>query len=343
MLFIPLPFVVAILLLVLFAVVAKGSDQASVKEAPRNLPFLALILMSAFQSFLGGLRWGYGIGEIIYVAPIGAAIVPPLAYLGACKLTRKPSASSWRRLGLHALPAVVITLLVIVWRGAIDVALPLIFIGYAVAILLLMRSGTDSLRTTSFESAPRVFRALVFTAFALLLSAALDVFVALDFAWTEGRHAVLMIVAGNLGALIILSIAGAVASRGRSFPEVAEPPSQPDTAEDKDTMTAIRALLEAKRVYRDPDLNLDRLARKAGIPARQISTAINRTTGKNVSQYVNEFRVAEACGLLEETKRPVTDIMFEVGFQTKSNFNREFRRVTEMTPLEWRERKENPA
>jgi AraC-like DNA-binding protein len=31
--------------------------------------------------------------------------------------------------------------------------------------------------------------------------------------------------------------------------------------------------------------------------------------------------------------------MFEVGFQTKSNFNREFRRVTDMTPLAWRERK----
>ena len=343
MLFIPLPFVVTILLLVLFAVVAKGSDQASLKEAPRNVPFLALILMGAFQSFLSGMRWGYGIGEIIYVAPIGAAIVPPLAYLGVCKLTRKTAASSSRQLGLHSLPAVLITLLVIVWRGAIDMVLPLIFIGYAVAILLLMRSGTDSLRTTSFESVPRVFRAVVFTAFALLLSAALDIFVALDFAWTEGRHVIPMISVGNLAALIILSIAGAVASRGRSFPEITEPPPQFDMAEDKATMTAIQSLLETKRVYRDPDLNLDRLARKAGIPARQISTAINRTTGKNVSQYVNEFRVAEACGRLEETKKPVTEIMFEVGFQTKSNFNREFRRVTDMTPLEWRESKENPA
>jgi AraC-like DNA-binding protein len=343
MLFIPLPFVIAILLLVLFAVVAKGSDQASLKEAPRNGPFLALILMSAFQSFLGGLRWGYGVTEIINIAPIGAAIVPPLAYLGVCKLTRKTVALSSRRLLFHALPAVVMALLVVVWRSAIDVVLPLIFIGYAVAILLLMRSGTDSLRTTSFESAPRVFRALVFTALALLLSAALDIFVALDFAWTAGRHAVLMITVGNLAALIILSIAGAVASKGRSFPEVAEPAPQFETAEDKDTIAAIQSLLETKRVYRDPDLNLDRLARKAGIPARQISAAINRTTGKNVSQYVNEFRVAEACGLLEDTKRPVTDIMFEVGFQTKSNFNREFRRVTDMTPLEWRELKENPA
>ena len=32
----------------------------------------------------------------------------------------------------------------------------------------------------------------------------------------------------------------------------------------------------------------------------------------------------------------VTDVMFNVGFQTKSNFNREFRRVSGMTPVQWR-------
>lgn len=343
MLFIPLPFVIAILLLILFAVMAKGSDQTSLKEAPRNLPFLALILISAFQGFLGGLRWGYGIEAVIYMMPVSAALIPPLAYLGVRKLTRKSAELPSWRIGLHVLPAVMIVLLMSISRYAIDVALPMIFIGYAVAILLLMRAGTDALRMTSFESTSPVFRALVFTAFTLLLSALLDIFVALDFARTQGRHAITLITFGNLAALVILSIAGAVASRGRSFPEMAEPAPQFDMAADKDTMAAIQSLLEAKRVYRDPDLNLDRLARKAGIPARQISTAINRTTAKNVSQYVNEFRVAEACSLLEKTKRPVTDIMFEVGFQTKSNFNREFRRVTDMTPLQWRERKENPA
>ncbi|AOG12793.1 helix-turn-helix domain protein (plasmid) [Agrobacterium sp. RAC06] len=86
---------------------------------------------------------------------------------------------------------------------------------------------------------------------------------------------------------------------------------------------------------------IDRLARKALIPARQISTAINRTTGKNFSQYVNEFRIAEACRLLAETKKLVTEVMLDVGFQTKSNFNREFRRVTDMTPAQRRAKRAN--
>ncbi|MCF1465185.1 helix-turn-helix transcriptional regulator [Agrobacterium vitis] len=63
----------------------------------------------------------------------------------------------------------------------------------------------------------------------------------------------------------------------------------------------------------------------------------------NVTMPVNAFRISEACDLLSETKKPVTEIMFEVGFQTKSNFNREFRRSTEMTPLEWRRNRTNAS
>lgn len=90
-------------------------------------------------------------------------------------------------------------------------------------------------------------------------------------------------------------------------------------------------------------LHLDRLARKLDIPARQISSAINRATAENLSQYVNEHRIAEACALFVETGKAVTEIMFEVGFQTKSNFNCEFRCVIEMPPLEWRKWKAAPS
>jgi AraC-like DNA-binding protein len=341
--FIPLSIVVALLLLILFVAVMKTADDPESTGNAQNAAFLALILLSAFQAFLSGLRWGYGMEEVMYVAPVGAAVVPPLVYCGVAKLVRKSRLSRHLRLGLHAIPAVGIILLMAVWRSAIDVALPAIFIGYAGAILHLMRSGPDALRRTPFESAAPVYRALVFAALALLLSAALDLFVFLDFSWTQGRHAPGMVAIGNLIALIVLSIAAAVAVRSRE-------PSEADTAAvhldemgDKETLAAIQLLMETKRSYRDPDLNLDRLARKAVIPARQISGAINRATGKNVSQYVNEFRVAEACRLLTDTKKSVTEIMLEVGFQTKSNFNREFRRVTDITPVQWRQSRENPA
>jgi AraC-like DNA-binding protein len=341
--FIPLSFVVAILLLVLFfAVLQSGDGRAS--GTPRNIAFLALILLSTFQAFLSGLRWGYGIQDAMLVAPVSAALLPPLVYVGVAGQVRKGSFSPSGRLGLHAIPAALVALLMVTWRSAIDLALPVIFVGYAGAILHLMRAGPDALRRTPFESAAPVYRALFFAAVTLLLSAALDLFVFLDFSWTQGRHAPAMVAAANLMALVILSIAGAVAIRGRTpletEDEIRSPAEEPG---DQETLGAIQSLMETKRSYRDPDLNLDRLARKAVLPARRISAAINRATGKNVSQFVNDFRIAEACKQLVGTEKPVTEIMFDVGFQTKSNFNREFRRVTDMTPIQWRQKRTDPT
>ena len=91
-------------------------------------------------------------------------------------------------------------------------------------------------------------------------------------------------------------------------------------------------------LYRDPDLSLSRLSRRLGVTARLVSEAVNRAAGKNFSQYVNEHRVRAACELLERTDAPVTQVMLEAGFVTKSNFNREFRRTTGESPSAWRAR-----
>lgn len=338
MLFIPLPFVVAILLLLLFLAVVRRDDAAE-----PNRFFHALILLSAIQSLLSGLRWGYGVDAVMYIAPVFAALVPPLAYAGVARLVRESRLHMRLRIGLHAIPALIIAVLMAVSRDTIDLVLVLIFLGYAVAILFLMRAGTDALRLAPFDGATPAYHAILFAALALILSASVDIFIVFDFAWTQGEYARPVITAGNLVALLLLSVAAAAASRSQAPDDKDDSGPRPQLAEDKETMAAIQTLMETRRVYRDADLNLDRLARKLGMPARQISAAINRATGKNVSQYVNEYRIAEACSQLASTGRPVTEIMFLAGFQTKSNFNREFRRVTDMTPLEWRERNAQPC
>ncbi|WP_184695196.1 helix-turn-helix domain-containing protein [Rhizobium leguminosarum] len=334
MLFIPLPFAVALLLLVLFVTVIRRDE-----EAVPNGPFLALILLAALQSVLSGLRWGYGVQAIGLIAPVIAAMVPPLAYAGVSRLVRTNRRPLPARVALHAIPAALILLLTAVWREAIDIALVLVFVGYALAILLLMRPGADALRLAPFEGAVPAYRAIIFTAAALCLSAAIDTFVFLDFTSAHSARALMLISIGNLAVLVILGIAAAAASRSRAPAEMVETAPRPETSADKETIAAVDALMEARKLYRDANLNLDRLARKTGIPARQISAAINRAMDKNVSQYVNDYRIGEACRLLAGTGKSVTEVMFEVGFQTKSNFNREFRRVTDMTPVAWRQRK----
>jgi AraC-like DNA-binding protein len=130
-----------------------------------------------------------------------------------------------------------------------------------------------------------------------------------------------------------------VAAGAKAFPEPAQEPVQTSCAEqDRDVLNRVERLLADHKLYLDDNLTLSRLARRAGLPARQISGAINRMAGKNVSQYINDHRIAEACRLLLRPEVSVTTAMLDSGFQTKSNFNREFRRVTSLNPATWRER-----
>jgi AraC-like DNA-binding protein len=337
MLFVPLPFVVAVLLLALLGAIARGDDGG-----PANRPFLALILACAVQSALIGLRWGYGIDAIRYALPVVAATLPPLVYASFGGLAQTGSDRGPARMWLHALPAGLLAALVVLWQQAVDLVIIAVYLAYAAALLRLARRGPDTLERARLEGAVPAYRALQLAAAALVGSAIVDVLVALDFEWTRGEHAATVIGIANLLGLFLLGLAATVAGRTQPPAEAPEPPgasdadSRADADEVGDVVVRIDDLIRKQELFRDANLNLNRLARKAGLPARRISIAINRARAKNVSQYINDYRIAEACRLLTTTDQPVTKIMFDAGFQTKSNFNREFRRVTGMSPVAWR-------
>ncbi|MEM8539331.1 MAG: AraC family transcriptional regulator [Pseudomonadota bacterium] len=73
------------------------------------------------------------------------------------------------------------------------------------------------------------------------------------------------------------------------------------------------------------------------VPTRSLSAAVNRTRGMNLSQYVNQFRLAHAARLLTDTDESVTAISLGSGFMARSNFYREFQRVYKQSPIEYRE------
>nr|WP_246719019.1 AraC family transcriptional regulator [Rhizobium rhizoryzae] len=140
----------------------------------------------------------------------------------------------------------------------------------------------------------------------------------------------------NIAVLVTVAVYGfAPQAFGRDRPAL-EPEKTVPSADDQALLIRIQEALDAKDLYRQEDLSLAKLARRVGAPARDVSAAINRATGLNVSQFVNNRRIREVCRLLEETDQPLTTMMLDAGFATKSNFNREFRRVTGMSPSEWR-------
>jgi len=77
-------------------------------------------------------------------------------------------------------------------------------------------------------------------------------------------------------------------------------------------------------------------ARIAGLSPSAFCRFFKSTTGKTMTEYVNDLRVSHACRLLVETDHPITDIGLHSGFSNISNFNRRFREITGATPRAYR-------
>jgi AraC-like DNA-binding protein len=106
-------------------------------------------------------------------------------------------------------------------------------------------------------------------------------------------------------------------------------------------VSALTALMEVEKVYIDPDLKLQNLAERMGVSPRTLSTVINGHFGCTFFEYVNGYRLQEAKQLLlspEGQKRPVLDIMYEVGFNSKATFNALFKKAVGLTPTQFRRR-----
>jgi AraC-like DNA-binding protein len=171
---------------------------------------------------------------------------------------------------------------------------------------------------------------------ALVFSGAVDVFVIYDFIRNDGAYVGLAI---TLAQTIFVLIIGIAATFGRIGvqPDDDLPAAQQNDTEDTQILAQLEALF-ADKIHRDEDLSLRKLARRLGVPDRRVSGAVNKTHGVNVSQYVNGYRIKDACACLTQTDQSVLQISLLVGFTSKSNFNREFVRVTGETPTSWRKR-----
>ncbi|MHC1549561.1 helix-turn-helix domain-containing protein [Phyllobacterium sp. K27] len=336
MLFVPLPFVVALLLFILLIQMIRRQD-----EGASNPFFFAWLSVAAVQSIIIGLRWGYDMVEILPLQAILAAAAPTLAWLSFDSLRTERSPSRRPYLLLHLLPTLSIACFVAFWPDPISLAIILIFLGYGLALVRLAWLGPNVLGASRLDGVITSYRALQLTALSTVGSAVIDLLVTFDFAETGGLNSGRIVAIANIVGLLVLGAAATVA--GASQPSAEESGDEPalssqPTADDAAVAVALDEFMQSRQPYRDVDLNLNRLGRKMGLSVRQVSNAINRTKGMSVSQYVNDYRVREACKLLLETDEPITRIMFDAGFQTKSNFNREFLRVTGMSPKAWRAR-----
>lgn len=337
MLSIPLPFVIALFLAILLGLLV-AQRKAGYRAVVVFLGVCIALLMVV------GLRWSFDLRIFRFLQPVIAALLPATAWLCFAQLQGPGRIPAW----LHFLPAGGIFALSAAWaylHPPIDALLAALFLGYGALLLRRGFVGPDSLPAARFGEAVQAGRAAMMSGALLIVSGGIDLAIAWDLALGAGDRAVLFVNAGSLIILPLVAVATILIARSApeslTAPEPHDAPRPEQTVaspDDDHVLAEVNRILAESQLYHDPDLTLRRLARRLGIPERQVSGAINRKLGLNVSQAINNWRIREAMQLLGDTDRAVTTIMFDCGFQTKSNFNREFLRVAGTSPSEWRRR-----
>ncbi len=79
------------------------------------------------------------------------------------------------------------------------------------------------------------------------------------------------------------------------------------------------------------------LARLAGLSPAALSKFFRRTTGRTITEFVNEVRVGEAARLLIDTSGNVSEIAYASGFESLAHFNSTFRAIKQLNPSRFRE------
>lgn len=327
----PVPMVIALLLAAFLANHwVRGNTHVTL---------LALISVCAVQAAIIALVQHYGIAVLRPLQPLLATVIPPVAWLAFQRAAG--GVTSLKANSLHLAGPLAALVCLLVQPFLLDMLIPLSFTAYGIAMLLRLGGGEESLPHSRLDSGAGSIMVWRVVALALIGSAASDVFIAWDMAQGSLSGAGLGLITWipslvsslSLLALGALSLTSAIESRRE--PAAIEAAQSPDEIErDAALLVRLDAHMATRKPHLDPDLTLARLARQLGVPSKQLSAVINRGRKENVSRTINRLRIEEACTLLQNGSS-VTEAMFSSGFNTKSNFNREFARIKGMSPSQW--------
>ena len=98
----------------------------------------------------------------------------------------------------------------------------------------------------------------------------------------------------------------------------------------------LQQIMEEKKVYLNPLVSLGDVAQAIGTNKTYLSEYLNSTLKTTFYDYINTYRIAEACRIIDAMpvngRKPMTEVAEMSGFNSLSSFNRYFSKVKEMSP-----------
>lgn len=113
---------------------------------------------------------------------------------------------------------------------------------------------------------------------------------------------------------------------------------QPDRARQRNRAEPVEIWKARKFIdeHSDTQLSLTKVAGAVNISANHLSERFKQVTGVKFVEYIARIRFEKARGLLHAPNLPVSEIAFAVGFQSLSQFNRVFKKLSGKSPTEYR-------
>ncbi|EEF63086.1 helix-turn-helix domain-containing protein [Pedosphaera parvula] len=99
-------------------------------------------------------------------------------------------------------------------------------------------------------------------------------------------------------------------------------------------------IARAKRYIEDnqaEDLTLSEVAKAVNTSTFYFCKMFKKATGLHFTEYVSRVRIEKAKNLLLNPNLRVSEVAFEVGFQSLTHFNRVFKKIVGQSPTEYRE------
>lgn len=97
--------------------------------------------------------------------------------------------------------------------------------------------------------------------------------------------------------------------------------------------------MNTQRIFCKSELDLTELSKTVGVNRTYLSKYINQTMHTTFYEFINDFRLKEACDLLKSTNDPIETIAQKCGFRSRTTLLRNFTKKYGMSPTEWRNKK----
>ena len=100
----------------------------------------------------------------------------------------------------------------------------------------------------------------------------------------------------------------------------------------------LEQLMKDQKLYLIGGIKIGELASKLEIPPRILSQILNERYNQNFFDYINTLRIKESMNILIDpaNKKNILEILYCVGFNSKPSFNTAFKKVTGLTPTEFK-------